>query len=330
MPSSSEGKKDDERAAPPAPPSQPELADPNSLAMHIGRELLRHARRQRAGLFSSKFWSDQLMNWAMKDPAFKVQLFRFVDVFPMLDTPGKIHDYLVNYLSQPGVTLPPVISLGLRASRLAKGLTAKTIAGWITAMAGNFIAGTDAALAVPKPKKLWDAGSAFSVDLLGEACVSDEEARVYRQRYLDLIETLPEQTRDWEANPKLESDHLGPVRRANVSIKISSLCSRTDPIDFDGSIGRLGDALRPILEAARRHNVLVNFDMEQAALKDLTLALFERCCEAIDFPAALALQSYLRSGVADARRLIAWARRTGRQVTVRLIKGAYWDYEVAN
>ena len=90
------------------------------------------------------------------------------------------------------------------------------------------------------------------------------------------------------------------------------------------------EALRPILEAAAQHQVLVNFDMEQSALKDLTLALFERCCEKFDFPAGLALQAYLRSGMDDAERIIGWARRSGRQVTVRLIKGAYWDYEVVH
>ena len=76
--------------------------------------------------------------------------------------------------------------------------------------------------------------------------------------------------------------------------------------------------------------MLVNFDMEQFAVKDLTLTLFERCCEAIDFPAGLAVQAYLRSGMDDIQRVIAWAKRTGRQVTVRLIKGAYWDYETIN
>ena len=49
--------------------------------------------------------------------------------------------------------------------------------------------------------------------------------------------------------------------------------------------------------------------MEQHALKDLTLELFERCCEEIEFPAGLALQAYLRSGEEDARRIIAWAKR---------------------
>jgi len=95
--------------------------------------LLQAARKKRAGLLSAKFWSDQLMNWAMRDPAFKVQLFRFVDVFPMLTTPRMVHDYLVDYLGQPGVTLPSGMGLGLKAGGLAKGLMSKTIAGRIQA-----------------------------------------------------------------------------------------------------------------------------------------------------------------------------------------------------
>ncbi|NQU22573.1 MAG: bifunctional proline dehydrogenase/L-glutamate gamma-semialdehyde dehydrogenase [Candidatus Nealsonbacteria bacterium] len=319
-----------ENAAGLQPAESPNAAAVDRRAVELGRDLLRGAPEHRPGVLSSKFWSDALMHWAMKDPAFKIQLFRFVDVFPMLTTPAMVHSYLTDYLSQPGVTLPPGVEMGLKAGRLAKGVLAKTVTGRIRAMAGNFIAGADADTAVPKLKALWDRGAGFSVDLLGEACLSDAEACAYRQRYLDLIETLAMQTGSWDPRPPLESDHIDPVPRTNVSIKISSLCARTDPIDFDGSLARLTDALQPILEAARRHNVLVNFDMEHHALKELTIALFERCCERFDFPAGIALQSYLRSGEEDAWRLISWARGLGRQVTVRLIKGAYWDYEVVH
>ena len=313
-----------------ATPSAAGSSDIERRAMEIGRELLKSAREYSTGVFSAKFWNDQLMNWAMKDPAFKLQLFRFIDVFPMLRTPALVHDYLTDYLSQPGVTLPPGMDLGLKVGGLAKGIMAKTITNRVSAMAGNFIAGVDAASALPTLKKLWGEGVAFSVDLLGEACVSDDEVAAYQRRYLDLIETLPAAVAQWQPNPRLETDYLGPIPRTNVSIKISSLCARTDPIDFNGSLHALMDSLRPILEAAAKHNVFVNFDIEQFAVKDLTLTLFERCCEAIDFPAGLAVQSYLRSGLDDIQRIIAWAKRSGRQVTVRRIKGAYCDYETIN
>ena len=319
-----------EKASETQPAAAVPSADIERRTAEIGRDLLKSAREYQAGILSARFWNDQLMNWAMKDPNFKVQLFRFIDVFPMLRTPALVHDYLTDYLSQPGVTLPPGMDLGLKVGGLVKGVTSKFIANRITAMASNFMAGVDAASALPYLKKLWDEGVAFSVDLLGEACLSDEEVVAYQRRYLDLIETLPKAVGEWKPNPLLETDYLGPIPRTNVSIKISSLCARTDPIAFEGSLDALTESLRPILEAAAKNNVMIAFDMEQAAFKDLTLTLFERCCEAVDFPATLAVQADLRSGEQDIQRVIAWAKRSGRQVTVRLIKGAYWDYETIN
>ena len=126
---------------------------------------------------------------------------------------------------------------------------------------------------------------------------------------------------------KLDSDHLGEIPIGNVSIKVSSLCPRIKPADFSGSVERLYDSVAPILRLAAERNVFVNFDMEQFAYKDLTLALFRKCCEQISFPAGIALQTYLRSAENDAQNLIRWAKMQGRTITVRLIKGAYWDYE---
>jgi RHH-type proline utilization regulon transcriptional repressor/proline dehydrogenase/delta 1-pyrroline-5-carboxylate dehydrogenase len=312
-----------------APQRIPSTTDPalERRVQEIGREFLEQARRHRGSVLSASFWSDRLMDWAMKDRAFKVQLFRFVDAFPALRTPEQVHEHLADYLSQPGVKLPPGLGVGLKAGGLLKGAMSKTVARQITSMAERFIAGTDAASALPRLRKLWSRGIAFSVDLLGEACVSDAEASAFQARYLDLVDHLPGEVAGWDAQPRLERDHLGPVPRTNVSIKISSLFARTDPIEAEGSVRGLLEALRPILEQAARRGVLVNFDMEQSELKDLTLELFMRCCAEVGFPAGIALQAYLRSGEQDAQRLIDWARSTGRQVTVRLVKGAYWDQE---
>ena len=217
---------------------------------HIGRELLQAARAQRENPFSSRFWSDRLMRWALGDPAFRVQLFRFVDVFPTLRTSAEVHDYLVEYLSQPGVELPAALRAGLKVGGLAKGLLAKGIAQQIRAMASTFIAGADLADALPTIRRLWDSGIASSIDLLGEAVVSRDEAEAYGQRYLDLVRELPSYMQSWPAEPHLETDALGPLPRANVSIKLTALDAQVDAIDFAGTVDRLVDALRPILDAA--------------------------------------------------------------------------------
>ncbi len=308
----------------PIPPADPALED---AVRRIGADILKRAKKHRAGILSAAFWSDKLMDWAMQDEAFKVQLFRFVDAYPRLTTPEQVHDHLVDYLSQPGVTLPPGLGMSLKAGGLLKGTMTRTITGQITSMAEKFIAGTDAKSAQPMLRKLWDKGMAFSVDLLGEACVSRAEAEMCRQKYLDLVRDLPDAVAAWPARERLERDHLGPIPRTNVSIKLSALHASTDPICAERTIDELVAALRPILERARERNVHINFDMEQHEFKDLTLDLFMRCCDEIDFPAGLAMQAYLRSGDDDARRIVSWAKASGRRVTVRLVKGAYWDYE---
>ena len=293
----------------------------------LGVEMLGHARSQKSGLLSKQFYQDKLMDWSMRDHDFKVQLFRFVDAFPALTTPEMVHEHLADYMSQPGVTTPPGMDLAMRAGSVAKGFASRTMAGQITSMAHNFIAGTDADDALPVLGKLWNNDLAFSVDLLGEACVSDAEADMYQAKYLDLVENLVGAASRWTPKELLEQDHLGSVPRVNVSIKVSSLCAMFDPIapkhavtDFMGRVG-------PILEAANRNGVLVNFDMEHYALKDLTLDAFTSACERYEFEPGLALQAYLKSGVEDAQTIAEWAQRTGKVVTVRLVKGAYWDYE---
>ena len=188
----------------PAPNGQPATSRatvaPNPLNPQIeaiGRDMLGRARKHKAGLLSKSFYSDKLMDWSMRDHGFKVEMFRFVDTFPVLTTSDMVHEHLVDYLGQDHVTMPPGMDLGLKAGSLAKGLMTKTISGQIEGMGKKFIAGTDAKSALPGLKKLWNDGIAFSVDLLGEACVSDAEADDYKAKYLDLIENLPESVGDW-------------------------------------------------------------------------------------------------------------------------------------
>jgi RHH-type proline utilization regulon transcriptional repressor/proline dehydrogenase/delta 1-pyrroline-5-carboxylate dehydrogenase len=293
----------------------------------IGSDYLARARAHKASRFTASFYKDALMEWSMKDPNFKVQMFRFVDAFPMLKTPEAIHEHLADYLGQPGVTVPPAIDAALKAGRLVKSASAGVIGSQIKGMAGKFIAGEDAASALAGLKALWDLGIASSVDLLGETCVSDEEADHYASKYLDLVQNLPGAMAGWAANARLEADHLGGIPRCNVSIKISALSARCDPIDPEGAFGDLMKRLLPILETARDKGVFINFDMEHHALKDFTIELFQRCLSRVNFQAGLAMQAYLRSGVDDAQRMCAWALRSGKRVSVRLVKGAYWDAE---
>jgi RHH-type proline utilization regulon transcriptional repressor/proline dehydrogenase/delta 1-pyrroline-5-carboxylate dehydrogenase len=313
-------------AAPPEiPNSDAEPRQERILA--LGSALLERARAQAGGLLSGRFYSDALMQWALKDPAFKVRLFRFVDAYPSLRTPEEVLDHLQDELQQGGGTIPPVFSAALAAGRLAKGPAAATIAAQITAMAQTFIAGADLKEALPRLRRLWDQGQACCLDLLGEACLGAEEADAFAAHYRSVIDELPARLAAWPANSRLEHDHLGPIPRAQVAIKVSALCPRFDPIAPEAALGDAMARLLPVLESARDRGVSVLFDMEQRSVQPLTLELFRRCVSRIEGCFGVALQAYLRSAETDARALAQWAQRERKLITVRLVKGAYWDAE---
>ena len=117
----------------------------------------------------------------------------------------------------------------------------------------------------------------------------------------------------------------------NVSVKISALYSQMNPADPADAIAHLAPKLRPILRRARELGAFVNFDMESYAHKNTTLELFKTLfteSEFRDWPhAGIVVQAYLRDSGRDLRDLIAWGRERGTRFTVRLVKGAYWDYE---
>ena len=92
----------------------------------------------------------------------------------------------------------------------------------------------------------------FTVDLLGEATVTEAEAEQYQGEYLHLIDGLSKQVNSWPEVERIDRDCYGPLPRVNVSVKLSSLFSQFDPIDPEGTGRVVRERLRPILRAAQR------------------------------------------------------------------------------
>src|SRR5205823_5033665 len=105
-------------------------------------------------------------------------------------------------------------------------------------------------------------GIGFTVDLLGEAVVSEEEAREYAARCQQLLEHLARETRGW-TDPLGKNSELFPV--VNVSVKISALYSQMNPADPADAIAHLAPKLRPILRRAKEFGAFINLDMESYA-----------------------------------------------------------------
>ena len=279
-------------------------------------------------LFSKAGFYQRLMALSMRDEQFKVQLFQFVDVLPSLHSSREIIQHLEQYFADGRDGVPPFVGLGIRLARMVPWVSGPVLRWNVSGMARQFIAGRNADDVISTLRKRRAQKIGFTVDLLGEAVVSEPEANEYAARYQDLLEKLAGETKGW-TDPLGKNSELFPV--VNLSVKISALYSQMNPADPADAIAHLAPKLRPLLRRARELGAFINFDMESYAHKNTTLELFKSLfgeAEFKDWPhAGIVIQAYLRDAGNDLRGLIEWGRARGTRFAVRLVKGAYWDYE---
>src|SRR5438552_14431876 len=277
-------------------------------------------------LFSKAGFYQRLMALSMRDERFKAQLFRFVDVLPSLRRSSEMVEHLDEYFSSDG--FGPFVNAGVRLARIAPWASGRILRWNVSGMARQFIAGRNPDDVMATLRKHHAQKIGFTVDLLGEGVVSEAQANEYAARYLDLLEKLACETKNW-ADPLGKNSELFPV--VNLSVKISALYSQISPADPADAIAHLAPKLRPLLRRARKLGAFINFDMESYAHKNITLELFKTIFtdeEFKDWPhTGIVIQAYLRDSETDLRDLIEWGRARGTRFAVRLVKGAYWDYE---
>jgi RHH-type proline utilization regulon transcriptional repressor/proline dehydrogenase/delta 1-pyrroline-5-carboxylate dehydrogenase len=172
---------------------------------------------------------------------------------------------------------------------------------------------------------------AFTVDLLGEAVITETEAQAYLNSYLELMEKLSEAAKKWSPVPQIDQADGEPLSKVQVSVKLTAFYSQFDPLDAKGSEEKVSERIRILLRRAKEVGAAVHFDMEQYAYKDITLSILKSLLMEEEFrnrtDIGLTIQAYLRDSKKDIEGLIKWAKLRGFPVTVRLVKGAYWDQE---
>jgi RHH-type proline utilization regulon transcriptional repressor/proline dehydrogenase/delta 1-pyrroline-5-carboxylate dehydrogenase len=305
-----------------------------SRTQEIGREIFHVIRTKQVSAVNPRWWDDRLMAFTMRDEAVKVQLFRLVDALPALHTHQAVSRHLREYLQTIDSRLPPALrrAVGWIPN---DGFVGSMIAGAArfnaTRLAKRFIAGTTVDETLATIVSLRGQGLGFTIDLLGEAVLSEAEAGQYQREYLHFVDGLTSRAMSWPTNDIIDRGPFGVVPPVNVSVKLSSLYSQFDPIDPVGTSRAVRERLRKILRLARSRGAFVNIDMEQHAFKDLTIQIFQEVFEEEEFrdwpDVGIAIQGYLKSCGDDLASLADWSKRRGTPVWVRLVKGAYWDYE---
>ncbi|MCH8923544.1 MAG: proline dehydrogenase family protein, partial [Planctomycetes bacterium] len=314
-----------------------QLAQIEQTTQEIGRQLFDHLGDSRATVLERRWWDDRIMAWAMADESVKVQMFRFIDVLPMLQTSDAVIEHLHEYFNEVRETLPSAVRVGMKVVK------PRSIAGRALAIAARrnassharrFIAGSNIKEVIAAARRQRKLGRAFTLDILGEAVISDVEAERFLQSYVDLIEGIAPTVNAWPDMPQIDRGVTGELPRVNISVKLSALDSQFDAIDHRGSTERASARLRELLRVARRHRAFINVDMESYKVKDLTLHVFKGVLMEDEFrecgDVGIVIQAYLTDAQKDLVELRDWAARRGHPVWVRLVKGAYWDYETVH
>ncbi len=164
-------------------------------------------------------------------------------------------------------------------------------------------------------------GFCYSFDMLGEAALTDADAQAYLSGYEDAIRAIGAHNRGRSL-----------LDGAGISVKLSALHPRYGRAQQDRVRDELLPRLAGLASLARRHDVGLNIDAEEAERLEISLDLLESLCEQPDLAGwngiGFVIQAYSRRTPAVIAHLVALARATGHRLMVRLVKGAYWDSEI--
>jgi RHH-type transcriptional regulator, proline utilization regulon repressor / proline dehydrogenase / delta 1-pyrroline-5-carboxylate dehydrogenase len=303
----------------------------------IAKQLLTATQENRsffASLRDQMRWDDKLLAWAMSNPGLRVQLFRFIDTLPALHSKSEVAAHLQEYLGDESVELPAALKGMLNFANpdsMPGQVAATTVGTAVETLAHKYISGENIKQVIKTVERLRKEKMAFTIDLLGEAVITETEAQSYLERYLELMQQLVEASKSWATIPAIDEADGESLPKVQVSVKLTAFYSQFDPLDAKGSEERVSDRIRILLRRAKELGAAVHFDMEQYAYKNLTLNILKKLLLESEFrqrtDIGMTIQAYLRDSEEDAKDLITWLQQRGYPLTIRLVKGAYWDQE---
>ncbi len=185
----------------------------------------------------------------------------------------------------------------------------------------QFVLGRTIGEAIANAREREARGYRFSFDMLGEAAMTDADARRYLAAYEEAIDAIG-----------ASSGGAGVYEGPGISIKLSALHPRYSRLQRDRVMAELHPRLRGLAVLARSYDIGLNIDAEEADRLELSLDLFERLAGDPALAGWEGLGFVVQAYQKRARSVIAWLVALGRahrrRLMVRLVKGAYWDTEI--
>jgi RHH-type proline utilization regulon transcriptional repressor/proline dehydrogenase/delta 1-pyrroline-5-carboxylate dehydrogenase len=185
----------------------------------------------------------------------------------------------------------------------------------------QFVTGRDIDEALARARAHEQRGYRYSFDMLGEAAMTAADAERYFNDYAHAIDAIG-----------AGSTGRGVIDGNGISVKLSALHPRYGWSQRDRVLAELLPRLRHLCLEAKRHDIALNIDAEEAERLDLSLDLLEALVmdEALHgwHGLGFVVQAYQKRAPLVLDHVIALARASGRRLMVRLVKGAYWDAEI--
>jgi RHH-type transcriptional regulator, proline utilization regulon repressor / proline dehydrogenase / delta 1-pyrroline-5-carboxylate dehydrogenase len=211
---------------------------------------------------------------------------------------------------------------GRLATRLGEPVARAALRQAMRVMGHQFVMGRDIGEALRRATTAGARHYAYSFDMLGEAAITGADAQRYFAKYRDAISELGRHARHCEPG----------TARPGISVKLSALHPRYEFLQRDRVLRELGPTLLNLVSQARAAGIALTVDAEEADRLELSLLLVDRVL-ASDLTAGygdfgLAVQAYQKRAYGVLQWLIQRATALRRRITVRLVKGAYWDSEI--
>ena len=213
--------------------------------------------------------------------------------------------------------------LGRLAARLGEPVVRAAVREAMAILARQFVLGRDMEEALQRVRREGNDPRRYSFDMLGEAALTMDDAARHRAAYEQAIEALA----------PLSAPGAPVAEAPGISVKLSALHPRFEYAQRQRVLAELVPVVAALTRQARAAGLGLTIDAEEIERLHLTLDVFEAVYADDDALAGwdglgIAVQAYHKAAPALVDHLTALARRHGRRIMLRLVKGAYWDTEI--
>ncbi len=211
--------------------------------------------------------------------------------------------------------------VGRLVARLGEPVVREAVGQAMKILGRQFVMGRTIDGALDRAKAMEAKGYGYSYDMLGEAARTAKDAERYFNAYKSAIGRIGE-----------AAAKRGPEQGPGISVKLSALHPRYELAQQARVMDELLPRLQALARLAASHDIGFNIDAEEADRLDLSLELIEAVA---NDPAlgdwrgfGIVVQAYQKRAPFVIDWLEDLARRSGRRLMIRLVKGAYWDSEI--